>query len=130
MNPVFEFFLFSVIIVFGVGVEVGISWLFPRAKIKIKKFNIIRYLFLLLFPILGIILMVYRSGMVMAIVFAAFSISGMVIEGLIGFAYHQILGHRLWTYHRLDLSGYTSLLSVPLWGMAGVLFWLLARIFV
>jgi len=74
--------------------------------------------------------MIQRTGSQLLLVCLSFALVGTFLEWLIGFFYHKIVGQKLWTYHRYSLSGYTSLLSIPLWGLAGALFWLLAKIFI
>lgn len=52
----------------------------------------------------------------------------MILEWLVGFSYRVIMGENMWTYHRLELYGFTSFLSLPLWGLIGVVFLLLTQI--
>src|SRR3989344_4498855 len=52
---------------------------------------------------------------------------GTFLEWLVGFSYYQVVGERLWTYHRYAIKKYTSFLSIPIWGLAGVFIWLLSR---
>ncbi len=64
-------------------------------------------------------------------IFSMFLISsaiGFLAEGIIGFTYDKILGKRLWTYNRLSVGGYTSYLSIPLWGVAGVIFLFVSKL--
>jgi len=74
--------------------------------------------------------MMTKFGYSPLFVFALFAFWGTLLEGLVGFSYHMIVGQRLWTYHRYGIYGYTSLLSVPIWGLLGILMWFLARVFV
>ena len=133
MDALSDFLLFFSLIVFGVVLEDLAQKIYFKAKgIKFKEhhFSYSRYVYLLLFPMLAAILIVSRSTDLLWVVFLTFSAVGTFIEWLIGFFYHRIVGQRLWTYHRHSISGYTSLLSIPLWGLAGIMFWLLARIFI
>lgn len=59
--------------------------------------------------------------------FIASAIVGSVAEGFVGFVYDKVLNKRLWTYNRLSIKGYTSLLSIPIWGIAGILFWFISK---
>ncbi len=54
---------------------------------------------------------------------------GLAVEFLMGLVFHKTLNRRMWTYHRYTAGGYTSLLVAPFWGMAGILFVLLGRVF-
>lgn len=94
---------------------------------KSAGFNFAKYIFLLLFPLLGVVVMIQREGIVVLKLFILSSIVGTVLEWLIGFSYQQILGKRLWTYNQYSITKYTSILSLPLWGLAGVLMWLLVK---
>lgn len=49
-------------------------------------------------------------------------------ELVVGFVYHKTLNRRLWQYNRLSVGGYTSVLSIPMWGIAGVVFWALSKL--
>jgi uncharacterized membrane protein len=61
-------------------------------------------------------------------VFLFFAVIGTFMEWLIGFAYENVVGKILWTYDKFNINGYTSYLSIPLWGIAGVVFWLIANV--
>ena len=76
------------------------------------------------------LIVVLRVGASLIYVFLIFSLVGTFLEGLIGYFYHNIVGQRLWTYHRYALKGYTSFLSIPIWGLGGAMSWLLAKIFI
>lgn len=133
MEAVNEFLLFLFMVVGGVVLEELAQVLYfslTKKKFKEHHFRFSRYFYLLMFPILATIVMVQRNSAVLLPVFLTFAITGTFIEWLIGFFYHRIVGQKLWTYHRYSLTGYTSLLSIPIWGLAGVLFWLLAKIFI
>ncbi len=81
----------------------------------------------LLFPLLAFLLVTYTFGYSPIKVFLIFALAGTALEWSIGFSYHRIVGQRLWTYHRDSLSGYTSFLGTPVWGLLGILTWLLAK---
>lgn len=128
-----EFLLFLFLVVGGVVLEAIVEKLYfsiTKKKFKEHHFSFSRYFYLLLFPILATIVIIQRNTSTLFTVFLTFSLIGTFLEWLIGFFYHKIVGQRLWTYHRYSWSGYTSWLSMPLWGLAGVLFWLLARVFI
>lgn len=119
-------------IVGGVILEVTVLHLYYELILRTKRptrFSWVRYGFLLLVPIISVALIAVREGVVVLNVFVAASLLGAVFEWLIGFFYDTIVGARLWTYHQFGITKYTSLLSLPLWGLAGVLFWLLAQVF-
>lgn len=99
-----------------------------KKNFKEYHFKFSRYLFYLLFPILAIIFSFIYTGSTAIYIFIVFSLIGTALEWLAGFAYHMIVGQRLWTYHRFSIGGYTSFLSLPLWGLGGVFFWLLQKL--
>lgn len=128
MSPTNRFLLYIAIAIGGVLIEIIISKLF-HLKIK-KTFQLRKYLLLLFMPLLAVLYIFLNLGTQTLVVFFSFAFIGMFLEWCIGFSYHMVMGHRLWTYHILTLSGYTSWITIPLWGFAGVMFWLLALIFV
>jgi len=133
MNYLGELLIFVSLIAWGVILEdLILKEYFKRAnkKFRTHHFSFSRYVYLLIFPLVAWILLIFRVGIQLFYIFFAFAFLGTLIEWLIGYFYHHIVGQRLWTYHRLSLGGYTSLLSIPLWGLAGALFWLLSRVFI
>lgn len=103
-------------------------YLLFRKHFKQYHFKFSRYLFYLLFPIIAIVYSLIYTGSTIIYIFLIFSVVGTALEWLAGFTYHMVVGQRLWTYHRFSIGGYTSLLSIPLWGLGGVFFWLLQKI--
>jgi hypothetical protein len=124
-----NFFLFLGLVIFGVIVEILLAKLYYHIRKRGKNghFYIGRYLFLLLFPLIASGLMIHRIGIPLLGICLIFALLGTFLEWLIGYSYHTIVGQRLWTYHRFAITTYTSFLSIPIWGMAGILFWLLAN---
>ncbi len=113
---------FSFLIVFG--------WLFGAwYGRKTRGFNWREYLMLLLLPLAGVFWLTRELGMFVITLYVLSAVGGTFLEWLLGFAYHRAAGVRLWRYNRLSLGGYTSILSVPFWGLAGIFFLLLAKAF-
>jgi hypothetical protein len=100
-----------------------------KAKYKRYHYSFSRYLFFLLFPLTALLFVLADQGFKILTIFIFFSVIGPILEALAGYSYHMVVGQRLWTYHRHSLKGYTSVLSAFLWGLGGVLFWLLVEIF-
>jgi uncharacterized membrane protein len=100
---------------------------FTKKHLRKNYFFYGRYVFLLTFPLLGTLIVINIEGWPLFKIFLSFMAIGPVFEWLVGFFYYHIVGARLWTYHKLSLWGHTSLLAVPLWGMAGILFYLLTQ---
>jgi len=122
--------IFLFLIIIGVIFE-GITsqWYYKHKKKSFRKqFHLIRYMYLLLFPIIGILVSLFLGGQTAFKTFIIFALLGPLLEWCIGFSYQNIVGQKLWTYHRYAIAGNTSLLAIPFWGLAGVLFYYLARI--
>jgi uncharacterized membrane protein len=131
-EPVYTVFLFFSMVAFGVFLENIANRIYLKINKKSHRtihFTLARYLFLLLVPVCGVILMTTLYGLSILQAYIIFALVGTFLEWLIGYSYHQIVGQRLWTYHRYSLNGYTSLLATPIWGLAGVFFLLLVRAF-
>lgn len=122
--------LYLLFVVGGVLFEaIGTKVYFSLTKKNLHKshFKLARYFFLLTFPLLGTLVVINLQGLSLFKIFIAFSIIGPVFEWLVGFSYYQVVGARLWTYKKFSYLGHSSILAAPLWGMAGVLFFLLAQ---
>ena len=132
MNPYFNLILFVLIIVFGVGFEMVLSRIYFKhqgvaRKHQVVHFKFLRYLFLISIPILLTLFMAYTVGASVLKYFLLFAAIGTIFEYCIGYSYETIVGQRLWTYYKYSIRGYTSLLSIPLWGLCGVLMYLLVQ---
>lgn len=99
------------------------AYLFGRDT---KKFRWSEYIALLFAPVVGSLSLSYFYGVKVIYLFFFSSLLGFVLEYSLGFVYHKTLNKRLWTYSRYSVGGYTSLLTFPMWGVAGIIFWLLS----
>jgi hypothetical protein len=104
-------------------VGIYLAYLYGR---KTKRFRWREYAALLAAPLFCVSLLVYQQGIKVFYLFVASAAVGLLLEYSIGLSYHKTLNRRLWTYNRYSLGGYTSWLVVPMWGVAGVVFWLLS----
>lgn len=126
-----NFLLFFTMFVAGVFLEIVIAegyYYFSKKHLRTNHYSIGKYLFLLLFPMIGVLLLIGRQGLGIVSSFLIFAVIGASLETLIGFAYHKVVGQRLWTFHKFPIWQYTSWLSLPIWGFIGLVFWLLAKI--
>ena len=128
----FKFFIFYLIISFGgMFLELLIyRMFFRRADKKYSQensFSYLQYSLFLIPPILGLVILTMQVGFNPLKMYLIFIVIGPIIEWFLGYLFDLFFGERLWTYHRLNISKYTSWLSLPFWGNAGVLFWLLAK---
>jgi|SRR3989344_7478045 len=95
---------------------------------KVKRFRWSEYSLLLAVPVFGCLGLSYIYGIKIIYLFVLSAIVGFVLEYSLGLAYHKTLNKHLWYYSRLSVGdGYTSLLAFPMWGVAGIVFWLLSR---
>lgn len=102
-----------------------IAYLYGR---RVRRFRWSEYVAILSVPTLCSFSLIYFYGVKIIYFFFASCVVGFVLEYLLGLAYHKTLNRRLWAYNdRFNLSGYTSLLTVPIWGCAGVVFFILGK---
>ncbi len=95
---------------------------------KTKKFRWSEYEAIILVPILCTFILAYVYGVVILYDFLVSAIVGMLLEYTIGFVYHKTLNQRFWIYTRYTIgNGYTSWLTLPFWGFAGIVFWLIGK---
>ena len=95
---------------------------------KVKRFRWSEYIILLIVPVIGCLGLSYIYGIKIIYLFGLSAIVGLALEYSLGLAYHKTLNKHLWYYSRLSVGdGYTSLLTFPMWGVAGVVFWLLSQ---
>ena len=123
--------IFSGLIVGGFIIESIISqthFLLYKKHFKKYHYKFGRYLFYLLFPLTALLFSFFFQGLKVVSMFVLFSLVGVLAEWLAGFTYHMVMGQRLWTYHKYSIGGYTSLFSLPLWGIIGILFSFLGKL--
>lgn len=95
---------------------------------KTKQFRWSEYFALIAAPVIGSLGLSYFYGEKIIYFFLTSCAVGFVLEYAIGMAYHKTLNRRLWTYGKYNVGGYSSLLVIPMWGVAGVVFWLVAQL--
>ena len=125
-------FLYLIMVVSGFLIEAFISqthFFLTKKHYKKYHYSFARYLLLLSIPLLSTIFIFNQVGVTILNVFLIFAGVGTALEWLVGFSFHMVMGQRLWTYYKYNINTYTSLLSIPLWGIAGVFFYLLVKYF-
>lgn len=125
--------LFLLIFIGGLILELIFSKAYRRVfGTNHKTYNIVlsRYAFFLSFPIVAVLITIIQFGNSALVSFVVFAVLGTFLEWFMGFGYHRIVGGYLWTYHHYPIGKYTSVLSIPIWGMGGVLAFLLTRLIV
>ena len=101
-----------------------LAYLYGR---KTKRFKWSEYSAILAGPVLSIIILAVLIDIKILTLFLVSASVGFLLEYVVGLTYHKTLNKRLWRYERLSIDGYSSLLSVPIWGIAGVIFWFLGK---
>lgn len=132
MTPSDSLIIFIGLTAGGVILEALLSKIyyhFSKKSYKKHHFALSKFIYLMIFPFIAAGLMILNMGMQLIQVFVTFAIIGTITEYLIGYSYNAIVGERLWTYQRFGINKHTSLLAIPLWGLGGILFWLLVQVF-
>ena len=101
-----------------------LAYLYGR---KTKKFRWSEYVAIMIWPLLSVAGLAFYTGWKVINLFIISMIIGTCFEYLFGLVYEKTLNKKLWEYNYLSIHGYTSLLSIPLWGVAGIIFWSLGK---
>ncbi|MBI2589389.1 hypothetical protein HYW35_04290 [Candidatus Saccharibacteria bacterium] len=125
MKPWQNLATFILIILVGYFIERRIA----RAIYKDRKFRLSRYFLVLFFPLTATAFATYQVGIKALYVFIVSAGIGCFLEYKLNSAYSAVVGKRLWKYYKYNINSNTSPLCIPLWGMAGVMFLLIARTF-
>jgi hypothetical protein len=92
-----------------------------------KKFLFREYSAIIIWPILSVVVLAFIYGGKILELYFLSALAGFCSEYGFGLVYHKTLNRRLWNYTRFGIQGYTSLLSIPMWGVAGVVFYFIAK---
>ena len=94
------------------------------------QFRWSEYVALMCAPTIVVFIEAYLIDIRILTLYLASAMLGFVLEFFLGFAYHQVLNRKLWVYdsQAYAVGGYTSWLTLPMWGVAGVIFWTLAKV--
>ena len=106
-----------------------IHFLITRTHYKEHHFVVGRYVISLMLPFILLFIIYIHLGYSVLNVFLASAILGTFAEWFAGWWFYKIMGIRLWTYHKYAITKYTSFLSIPLWGIAGILLMLIVKLF-
>jgi hypothetical protein len=104
-----------------------LAYLYGR---KTKQFRWSEYTAIIIWPLLSVLIFAYYVDTKILILFIISSFVGFISEYTLGLVYHRTLNRRLWYYDdKFSVPGeYTSWLTIPLWGSAGIVFWFLGKI--
>lgn len=120
-----NFFILSFIFILIMLIGFYLAYLYGR---RTKRFRWSEYFAIISLPIISIIIFAYFINFKIIFFFLLGSFFGFLLEYLVGLVYYKTLNKKLWTYEKFSFKGYTSLLSIPLWGIAGMSFWLLSKV--
>jgi uncharacterized membrane protein len=95
---------------------------------RATKFYWTRYWAMMTVPLLAVLMMIIWVGVNVLYLFVVSMFVGLAFEYVFGRAFHTALKTRLWTYKRYGIDGYTSWLAAPMWGTAGIVFWMLSKV--
>lgn len=101
-----------------------LAYLYGR---KTKRFRWSEYIAIIILPIILVIVLAIIVDSRILSLFVVSCAVGFFLEYLVGLVYHKTLNRRLWEYKRLSINGYSSLLSIPIWGVAGCVFWFIGK---
>jgi hypothetical protein len=103
-------------------VGVYVAYLYGRNTLE---FRWSEYSALLAAPTLVVLAQAYLLDIKILYLYVVSAVVGFVLEYSLGYTYHKVLNRKLWIYdsESYAVCGYTSWLTLPMWGIAGVLFW-------
>jgi len=119
-----NFIIYGPVFILIILVGFYLAYLYGR---KTKRFRWSEYIAIIILPIISIFAFAYLIDIKIITVFVVSSFVAFSLEYILGLTYHKTLNKRLWTYDKFSVQGYTSLLSIPLWGIGGVTFWFLIK---
>lgn len=102
-----------------------LAYLYGR---KTTQFRWREYLAMIGAPLLFILYLIFYFDRRILLIFLVSATIGFVAEWTVSYVYEKVLGKKLWTYNQLSINGHTSILSIPLWGIAGVVFWFISKL--
>ena len=94
---------------------------------NVKRFRWSEYIAIIICPLISIAILIFTVDLMIFNLFIISMILGTSFEYLFGLVYEKTLNRKLWKYEKFSIHGYTSLLSIPVWGIAGVVFWFIGK---
>jgi hypothetical protein len=87
-----------------------------------KRFTLGKKVSFFSLPIWGILFIVFLHSQIYALIFLSSAVLGTILEAGMGRMTSRIYGAKIWVYKHGALGDYTSIYSIPYWGVAGVIF--------
>lgn len=85
------------------------------------------YFMMIAGPIIGVLALTYFEGLMVLFYFLACMVLGFVLEIRLAQNFEKILGEKFYIYKKLTYKGYSSILALPFWGAAGIVFLTIAK---
>ncbi len=79
-------------------------------------------------PLIAVGLIAIKHGTEVYTLFIISACVGFTVEYVLASTWHAVQNERLWQYRTYSLKGYSSYLMIPLYGVAGVCYFLLANL--
>ena len=80
-------------------------------------------------PIWGLLFFITRQNLGYIKIFLIFAFIGTLAESLLGRFFFDLIGKKVWSYNFAKLGRFTSWISIPYWGWAGLLFFWIAKFY-
>jgi len=91
------------------------------------RFSWFGFLVIVALPLGYVVYLYLLLGIKILWLYIISSLIGWLLEYSFGRIYYNLEGNKLWKYSKLNIEQYTSWLVLPVWGMAGVIFWSLGK---
>lgn len=121
IDAVLDLFLVTMLVAMGWYM----AWVWGR---NTRKFRWSEYFMYLGGPLIAVALIAIKYGPQVYTLFLMSAVVGFTIEYVLGSTWHAVQSERLWHYKKYSLKGYSSYLMIPLYGVAGVCYFLLANL--
>ncbi len=127
MEPLKLFLLLvAAMVMFDLAVQHVVKSVFKKKFKTSHPYHTLSKIGILSVPLLGLAVLVWNADWGYVRLFMASAVIGTLLEYLLGVFLKHIRGSEVWTYHFLPLGRYTSWISIPYWGGAGLVFFYIA----
>lgn len=93
-------------------------------------FSLGKQISLFLLPVWGILaVLLFGHSIGVVMLFFASAVVGTIFEFLTGYFFYRVFEVKIWTYKYGALGTFTSIYSIPYWGIGGILFFTVGKIF-
>jgi uncharacterized membrane protein len=121
IDPLIDLFLITMLVATGWYA----TWVWGRHT---SKFRWSEYFMYIAGPLIAVGLIAIKHGTEVYTLFIISACVGFTVEYVLASTWHAVQSERLWHYKKYSLKGYASYVLIPLWGVAGVSYYLLAKL--